>query len=143
VSLPARVNLITLGVDDVARAAAFYERLGWRRSTESPDSVAFFDLGAIVLAVWSRDELAADAHQTTGRVRDPGATALAINVGTRAEVDDALAAAVSAGASVLKPAEETSWGGYTAYFADPDGHAWELAWNPGFPLDEQGQVQLP
>jgi catechol 2,3-dioxygenase-like lactoylglutathione lyase family enzyme len=143
VSLPARVNLITLGVADVARAAAFYERLGWRRSTESPDSVAFFDLGAVVLSVWSRDELAADAHQTAGTARDPGAMALAINVATRGEVDDALATAVGAGATVLKPADDTEWGGYTAYFADPDGHAWELAWNPGFPLDDQGHVQLP
>jgi uncharacterized protein len=142
-SLPARVNLITLGVVDVARAAAFYEQLGWRRSTESPDSVAFFDLGAVVLAVWSRDELAADAGRTAGTTRDPGALSLAINVGSRSEVDDGLAAAVQAGAIVLRPAEETPWGGYNAYFADPDGHAWELAWNPRFPLDDQGHLQLP
>jgi predicted lactoylglutathione lyase len=142
-SLPARVNLVTLGVVDVARAATFYEQLGWRRTTESPDSVAFFDLGAIVLAVWSRDELAADAHQIAGTARDPGAVSLAINLGSRAEVDDGLGAAVRAGATVLRPAEETPWGGYNAYFADPDGHAWELAWNPGFLLDDQGHVQLP
>lgn len=142
-SLPARVNLITLGVVDVARAAAFYQQLGWRRSTESPDSVAFFDLGAVVLAVWSRDELAADAHQTAGATRDPGAMSLAINLGSRAEVDDGLATAVEAGATVLRAAEETPWGGYNAYFADPDGHAWELAFNPGFALDDEGHVQLP
>jgi catechol 2,3-dioxygenase-like lactoylglutathione lyase family enzyme len=141
VSIPARVNLVTLGVSDVARAVAFYERLGWRRSTESPDTVAFFDLGAVVLAVWSRDELAADARQTAAP--GPGAFSLAINLRTREAVDEALATAVAAGATVLRPAEATPWGGYTAYFADPDGHAWELAWNPGFPLDDQGHVQLP
>lgn len=143
-TVPARVTLVTLGVVDVTRASAFYERLGWRKSSASVEGdVSFFDLGSLVLAVWGDDDLAADAHLPSGTAPDGGSHALAINVGSRAEVDDVLASAEDAGAAILKPAEATDWGGYSGYFADPDGHPWEVAHNPGWPLDEHGHVQLP
>ena len=143
-SVPPRINLITLGVSDVARSTAFYEALGWRRSPEPADGdVSFFDLGAIVLAVWSHDSLAEDAHRSPGTAADHGSHALAINLESTEAVDAALAAAEAAGATILKPAETVFWGGYSGYFADPDGHPWEVAWNPGWPLDEHGHVQLP
>ncbi len=142
--VPARISLVTLGVADVARASAFYEALGWRKSSASQEGeVAFFDVGGVVLSVWSHDSLAGDANLAPGAAPDPGSHALAINLGSRAEVDAALAAAAAAGARILKPAAEVFWGGYSGYFADPDGHCWEVAHNPGFPLDADGRVQLP
>lgn len=135
-----RVSLITLGVADVARARAFYERLGWRASSAGGDEVAFFQLGPIALALYRRDALAADAGVP---LAPPGAVELAHNVASRDEVDRTLAAAQAAGARVLKPAAPTSWGGYVAHFADPDGHPWEIAWNPGFTLGADGALILP
>ncbi len=142
-TVPGRVTLITLGVADVERSGTFYEALGWRKSTASVEGTSFFDLGAVVLALWSHDLLARDAHRSPGTAADPGSHALAINLATRAEVDAALAAAEAAGAEILKPAEEVFWGGYSGYFADPDGHPWEIAHNPGWPLDGEGHVRLP
>ncbi|MGH7359337.1 MAG: VOC family protein [Candidatus Rokuibacteriota bacterium] len=136
-----RVTLITLGVTDVARSRRFYEALGWRASGASQADVTFFQLGGIALSLWSRAELARDAQ-----VPDPGGwggVALAHNARTRAEVDAILAEARTAGARILKPAHDTFWGGYAAYFADPDGHAWEVAWNPHFPLRPDGSLELP
>jgi uncharacterized glyoxalase superfamily protein PhnB len=105
--------------------------------------VAFFDLGGTVLAVWGHDALAGDAGLTPGSAPDPGSHALAINVASRAEVDATLAAAAAAGAPIPKPARAMDWGGYSGYFTDPDGHCWEVAHNPGWPLDADGRVQLP
>jgi catechol 2,3-dioxygenase-like lactoylglutathione lyase family enzyme len=137
-----RLSLVTLGVADVTRSRRFYEALGWRASSASqPDDVAFFQLGGIALALWGRPELARDAE-----LPDPGGwggVALAHNARTRAEVDAILAEARAAGGRVLKLARETSWGGYAGYFADPDGHPWEVAWNPHFPLRPDGSLQLP
>jgi catechol 2,3-dioxygenase-like lactoylglutathione lyase family enzyme len=137
-----RISLVTLGVDDVARARAFYERLGWAASARSTAEVAFFQAGGSVVALWARASLAADAG-----VADAGpgfrGVALAWNGRSRAEVDAVLALAAAAGARITRPAAEADWGGYSGYFADPDGHAWEVAWNPGFPLDDEGAVRLP
>ena len=138
-SMEQRFSLVTLGVSDLARSRAFYEQgLGWTRANPQ-DEVAFYQLPGVILALWSRAELAADAGIT-----DTGATfggiALAINTRSRDEVDDILAAAVTAGGSVLRVAEETPWGGYNGYFADVDGHAWEAAHNPAWHLDEAGQI---
>lgn len=135
-----RVSLITLGVADVARARAFYERLGWRASSIGGDEVAFFQLGAVALALYGREELAADAGVPAP---PPGAVELAHNVASREEVDRVLAAAQAAGARLLKPAAEAPWGGYVGHFADPDGHPWEVAWNPGFELGADGALVLP
>jgi catechol 2,3-dioxygenase-like lactoylglutathione lyase family enzyme len=144
VSVPARLNFVTLGVADVEAAAAFYERLGWRRSSGSvPGEIAFFALGPVVLGLYGYAALAEDAALPPA---DPAAyrgTTLAINVGSEAEVDAVLAAAAEAGATPLKPGTRADWGGYSGYFADPDGNAWEVAFNPGFPLRADGTVELP
>jgi catechol 2,3-dioxygenase-like lactoylglutathione lyase family enzyme len=137
-----RLSLITLGVADVARSRRFYEALGWRASGASqPDEVAFFQLGGIALALWRRAELARDAGVPDGS--GFGGVALAHNTRTRGEVDAVLDEARAAGARILKPAGETFWGGYAGYFADPDGHPWEVAWNPHFPLRPDGGLRLP
>lgn len=137
-----RLSLITLGVADLERARAFYERLGWKRSVRKAEGVVFFQTGCMALALWPRAELAKDANV----IDDGGAftgVALAYNARSRDEVDAVLAEAVAAGARLLKPAQEAFWGGYQGYFADPDGHLWEVAWNPGFALDAKGNVTLP
>lgn len=140
-----RLSLVTLGVTDLARSRRFYEEgLGWRASGASTAEVVFFQLGGIALALWGREALAEDA-----RLPDPGpggglgGVALAHNVRTRAEVAAVLARARTAGGRVLRPAEDTTWGGCSGYFADPDGHLWEVAWNPHFPLRDDGSLRLP
>jgi catechol 2,3-dioxygenase-like lactoylglutathione lyase family enzyme len=136
-----RVSLITLGVADLERARRFYEDgLGWRRGNDHPE-VVFYQLGGMVLALWSRDALAQDAHLPSAG-SGFGAIALAYNTRNREEVDAVLAEAEAAGGKVLKPAEDAFWGGYSGYFADPDGHAWEVAWNPDWTLAEDGSVRL-
>jgi uncharacterized glyoxalase superfamily protein PhnB len=137
-----RISLITLGVADLARSRRFYERgLGWTKGNPQ-DEVAFYQLSnGLVLALWSRDELAADA-----RVTDTGATfsgiSIAFNTRSHDEVDAVLAAVEAAGGTVTKPPEEQVWGGYSGYFADPDGHPWEVAFNPGWSVDDTGHVRL-
>jgi len=133
-----RISLVTLGVTDVARAKAFYEQLGWRG--QEVEETVFFQAGGLALVLWSRDKLAADAGIT-----DPGtgAMTLAQNVRSRAEVDELIATATRAGAEVTQPARETFYGGYAGCFADPDGHVWEIAWNPGFPLGPDGALTVP
>ncbi|GAB4530422.1 MAG: VOC family protein [Amphiplicatus sp.] len=136
-----RVSLITLGVGDLARARRFYEQgLGWR-PLDGPAGVVFFQLPGMVFGLWPRSELAKDAGLPAGEDgAAPAASgiALAHNVRRREEVDAVLAQAERAGARILKPAAETFWGGYAGYFADPDGHLWEIAWNPGWRIDESG-----
>lgn len=136
-----RVSLVTLGVADLERAAAFYERgLGWKRGTNN-DAVVFFQTPGMIVALWSRDSLAADAGLPAEGSGFAG-VALAFNARDRAEVDAVLAEAVAAGASLLKPAKDTFWGGYSGYFADPDGHVWEVAHNPFWRIDAEGRVWL-
>lgn len=137
-----RISLVTLGVADVAAARGFYERLGWVASARSTAEVAFFQAGGMVLALYGRSDLAADAGVPDGNDGFSG-IALAWNGRDTAEVDAVLEAAVAAGGRLLKPAQAAEWGGYSGYFADPDGHLWEVAWNPGFPLDAGGAVRLP
>jgi predicted lactoylglutathione lyase len=137
-----RVSLITLGVADLDRARAFYERLGWERSFRKADGVAFFQVGGMALALWPRAELAKDANVIDDNGTFTG-VALAYNTRSRDEVDAVLAEAVAAGGRLLKPAQQAFWGGYQGYFADPEGHLWEVAWNPGFALSADGTVTLP
>jgi uncharacterized protein len=142
--VPARVSLLTLGVADVARSTAFYEALGWEASPASvPGDVTFFRTGGAVLAVWGAGDLAADT--LAEGVPGPGfhGVAQAINVGSEAEVDAAFETAAAAGAVIVKPPVRTEWGGYSGYFADPDGHAWEVAHNPHWPLGPDQLPQLP
>lgn len=124
-----RVSMITLGVRDVAAAAEFYEHgLGLPRR-ESPPEVAFFTLDGTWLALWSREALAGDAGVPAAGSGFAG-FALAHNVATETEVDAVIAQAAAAGATVVKAAQKTFWGGYAGYFRDPDGHLWEVAHNP-------------
>jgi len=136
-----RLSLITLGVADLARARSFYEDgLGFTKDNDE-DDIAFYQLPGLVLALWSRAGLAEDAG-----VADTGATfsgiTLAQNVGSPQEVDAVIAQASAAGATVLKLAAETEWGGYSGYVADPDGHPWEIAHNPYWTVHDDGRTTL-
>lgn len=136
-----RINLITLGVADLARSREFYERIGFRIAAAQGDFVAF-RAGGAALALFPRHELAKDAMVSDAGDGFRGVT-LAHNVREKHEVAEVLADAEAAGARVTKPAQDVFWGGHCGYFADPDGHLWEVAWNPFFPLDENGQIVLP
>ena len=137
-----RISLITLGVDDLARARAFYEDWGWKPSSASQPEVAFYQANGLALALWSRAALAADAGVENARPGFSG-IALAYNCRSKAEAHEIFARVIAVGARCLKPPQDTAWGGYSGYFADPDGHLWEVAWNPGFPLDDAGHLFLP
>lgn len=135
-----RVSVVTLGVADLPRARAFYEALGWRTGAAPGDDVVFFQAGGMVLALWDRVRLADDSA-----VADPGGwggLTLAHNVRSPAEVDAVLAEARAAGAQIGRPGAPTFWGGYSGVFIDPDGHPWEVAHNPHWPLDDEGRVAL-
>jgi uncharacterized protein len=137
------LTVITLGVSDLARSRHFYcDDLGFSPSSVSNDHIVFLDAGGVVLALYPRDLLAKDA-QLSPKGSGFGGVTVARNVGTKAEVDAALDDARAAGAKILKPAQEAFWGGYSGYFADPDGHPWEVAYNPHWKLDAEGRVVLP
>jgi hypothetical protein len=136
-----RLTLITLGVADVARARRFYEALGFKAGRASQEAVTFFPAGGVVLALFGRADLAEDATVADSAPGFSG-IALAHNARSEAEVDKALAEAVAAGAKLIKPAGKTSWGGYSGYFADLDGHLWDVAHNPYFTFDAEGRVVL-
>lgn len=138
-----RLSVVTLGVADIAKSRKFYEKgLGWNPSSASNEDVVFFQAGGIVFALWRRAALAKDANLVDDGEGFSG-IALAHNVRSREEVDAVLAKAGHAGARILKPGQDTFWGGYAGYFADPDGHIWEVAWNPFWSIDEAGNVKLP
>jgi hypothetical protein len=140
-----RISLITLGVRDLARARRFYEQgLGWQASAFSSDEVAFFQVGGMVFALWSEAALAAevDAPPPGGGARPFRGVALAHNVPNPQLVDALLGEAVRAGGRIVVDAAEREWGGYSGYFADPDGHLWEVAWNPHFDLQGDGSIKL-
>jgi len=137
---PQRVTLITLGVADLAAAKAFYARLGWQEHG-AQEGVAFYQMNGLVLGLFGRAELAADQGRP-GAELGCGAVTLAQNFATEAEVDAAFDAALAAGASALKRPEKVFWGGYSGYWADPDGHVWEVAMNPFWPLAEDGSLWL-
>lgn len=136
-----RISLITLGVADVSRARSFYERLGWQG--QEVEETVFFQAGGMAIVLWARGKLADDAGIDVGQAGDFGGIALAHNVRSRAEVDTLLADAADAGAEITQPARDTFYGGYAGYFRDPDGHLWEAAWNPGFPLSPDGSITVP
>lgn len=137
-----RLSLVTLGVADIARARRFYAALGFRASSASTDDVVFFPAGGVVLALFGRQALAEDANVADSAPAFSGVV-LAHNVGSEPEVEAVLAEAVRAGGRLTKPAQRAFWGGYTGCFADPDGHLWEVAYNPGFPFDPSGHLVLP
>jgi predicted lactoylglutathione lyase len=137
-----RVSIITLGVADLTRSREFYERLGWRRSMANAEGVVFFQAGGMALALFPRQELAKDANVPAEGQGFSGIS-LAYNARSREEVDSVLAEAKTAGAKLLKPGQEALWGGYSGYFSDPDGFLWEVAWNPSFPIAQDGSIQIP
>ena len=135
-----RVSLITLGVTDLARSRAFYEGLGWTTRAEPDEDIVFFQAGGMIVALWDRAQLAEDSA-----VEDSGGwggTTLAHNVRTPEEVDAVLADAERAGATIGRAGAETSWGGYSGVFLDPDGHPWEIAHNPHWTLADDGSITL-
>ncbi len=137
-----RVSIVTLGVADLKRSTEFYERLGWRRSMAKAEGVVFFQAGGMALALFPRPELAKDAN-IDPEGRGFNGVSLAYNARNRAEVDSVLEEAEAAGAKLLKPAQVAFWGGYSGYFSDLDGFLWEVAWNPSFPMAEDGSIRVP
>jgi catechol 2,3-dioxygenase-like lactoylglutathione lyase family enzyme len=136
-----RISLVTLAVTDIGRARTFYERLGWRG--QEIEQTVFFQAGGMAVVLWGRDALAGDAGVPAGAPVPFGGIALAQNVRSPEEVDAVLSAAESAGGVITRPAATTFYGGYAGYFADPDGHLWEVAHNPGFTLEADGSLTLP
>ena len=141
-TVPARISIVTLGVADLPRAVAFYEALGWQRASSSTDGIAWFHTADTNLGLFPNELLAADANLPPERAAFGGVT-LAINVETATDVARLLDEAVAAGATLLKPATKADWGGVSGYFADPDGHPWEVAWAPGFTIGPDGRVTIP
>jgi uncharacterized glyoxalase superfamily protein PhnB len=136
-----RVTLITLGVRDLARSRAFYRALGWHPAQEQ-EAVSFYQMHGAALALFGLADLADDMDRPVAELRT-GAVTLAQNFGTEEDVDAAWHRALQAGATAIKAPQATSWGGYSGYFADPDGHVWELAMNPFWPLAPDGGLTLP
>jgi uncharacterized protein len=140
-ALDPRISLITLGVEDVSRATEFYEKLGWKKSSAGSDSVTFIQLKGTVLGLFSRASLAEDAH-VEDTVKGFSGITLAHNVASERGVDAVFKFALSCGAREVKKPEKVFWGGYSGYFADPDGHLWEVAYNPFFKMNAEGHVVL-
>jgi predicted lactoylglutathione lyase len=140
-AMEQRVSIITLGVSDLDRSRKFYERLGWRPSIPDTKDIVFFQAGGIALALFPRANLVKDARISADG-EGFGGVSLAYNARSREEVDSVLAEAKAAGANLPKPAQNAFWGGYSGYFSDPDGFLWEIAWNPSFPIAEDGSIRV-
>ena len=139
-----RISLITLGVADLERAVAFYESVvGWK-AAQSPPGIAFFDLDGIVFSLYPHGDLARDRKAEADGGRDGAyeGFALAHNVGSIEEVDSIFSRLNDKGATILKEPEHVFWGGYSGYFSDPDGHAWEVAYNPHWAIRKDGGVSM-
>jgi predicted lactoylglutathione lyase len=141
--IPPRVSLVTLGVADLARSTAFYQALGWPLSPASTPEISFFRTWGGLLAVFPVGDLAADAGLQPGLASGFRGVTVGINLEAPEEVGDAMAAAVAAGATPLKPAAATVFGGHAGYFADPDGHVWEIVWNPAWPVGADQRPTMP
>ncbi len=135
------ISFVTLGVTDLERSRRFYLALGWTESPSSQAEVAFFQVGCIAFALFGRESLAEDAKVSSEGSGFPSFT-LSHNVASESDVETTLQEAVAAGGRLIRAAEKASWGGFRGYFADPDGFLWEVCYNPFFPLDDQGFVQL-
>ena len=138
-----QLNLITLGVEDINRAVRFYENgLGWKRSAVSMDDLAVFSLGGLALALYPRHLLAEDALVEDTPTGFSGIT-LSYNTRSEEEVDQVLDKVKKVGARIIKPGQKVFWGGYSGYFKDPDGHLFEVAYNPFWEMDDGGNLKLP
>lgn len=141
--MDARLNIVTLGVADLKKSREFYENaLGWKTASASSGDIVFFQLGGVVLALYPTEKLVEDALRDAHGSGFRGVT-LAQNVATKEDVANVLRHAEQAGATIVKPAQDVFWGGYSGYFADPDDHLWEVAWNPHFTMNERGEICLP
>jgi uncharacterized protein len=142
-----RISIVTLGVEDLDRAVRFYEAMGLKRNEKITEGVAFFQMGGMILALWPRNELAADVgndNRPPYRSSDCApSVALAYNTRSEAEVGAVIDMAGRAGGRIVKPAQRAFWGGLQGYFADTEGNLWEVAHNPDFPLDAEGRISLP
>ena len=138
---PQRVTLITLGVDDLERAKAFYAAMGWTPTREIEGQVVFYQMHGSALGFFSRAGLAKEQHRPVSEL-GTGAMTLAQNMTSREEVDTTYARAIAAGATPLAEPAEMAWGGYSSYYADPDGHVWETAHNPFWTLNPDGSLTL-
>jgi catechol 2,3-dioxygenase-like lactoylglutathione lyase family enzyme len=152
-----RISIVTLGVDDLDRAARFYEAMGLERNAKITEGVAFFQMGGMILALWPREDLARDAGLEAGASwkrsgggavegevrRDFSGVALAYNTRSEAEVFEILDKAAKAGGRIVKPAGRAFFGGLQGYFEDTEGNLWEVAHNPDFPIDAEGRISLP
>lgn len=137
-----RLNIVTLGVSNLQKSKEFYRKaLGWEPAPGSSESIIFFHQGGIIVGLYPFDKLAEDAGVPTEKPSFPGVT-LAINRESKEEVDELFARVIKSGATILIKPRDTFWGGYDAYFADPDGYAWEIAWAPFWQYDEQGSLTL-
>lgn len=134
-----RISITTLGVKDLAVSTTFYEKLGWTKSAASMDTITFIQLKGVVLGLFPINELAKDAGVKNDKATFSGTT-MAHNLASEQEVDDAMDFAISCGATKVKAPEKVFWGGYSGYFADPDGYLWELAFNPFATFDENGHL---
>jgi len=136
-----RISLVTLGVSDLSRAFEFYQRLGWHG--QEVEGTVFFQTGGIGLILWHQDKLADDAGLEPSSGTGFRGVALAHNVRAKGEVDSIISAAQAAGGTVARTPADTFYGGYAGYFTDPDGHAWEIAYNPGFSIADDGSITIP
>ena len=144
--VPANFSIVTLGVADLARSARFYTDLGWEQHGDLANGITWFRTSGTWLGLYGWDELAEDAALKAPDAHDlPGyrGVTMAINLPTEDAVDLAFARVHAVGATIVKPAARAEWGGYSGYFADLDGHLWELCYNPGFPIDAEGRISIP
>ena len=142
--VPPNFVIVTLGVRDLGRSIAFYSALGWERRGDPAQGIVWFRTSGSWVGLFGYADLAADAAlEAPEELPAYRGVTLAVNLPTEAEVDAAVGSWTRAGGGVVKPPERTEWGGYSGYVADPDGHLWELACNPGFPLDAEGRIDIP
>lgn len=141
--MTAPISIVTIGVEDVARSRRFYEEgMGWPVASDSGDEIVFFNLPGAILAIYSYEDLAEETGLPMTRGLGFGGITLAQNFKSKEEVDQVMETARSAGALILTPPVDRHWGGYSGYFADPDGYPWEIAWGPDFEFNEDGTLRL-
>lgn len=144
--VPANLAIVTLGVSDLDRSIRFYRDLGWEMRGDAANGIVWFKTSGSWIGLFGYDALADDAHLDAVPAEDLPAyrgVTLAINLPTEDEVDLAFVRVREVGGTIVKPPTRAEWGGYSGYFADPDGTLWEIACNPGFPVDEHGRIEIP